>query len=78
MVDNFALDIRKRSAEQKRAVVRKLVRIIFSGKQGLALRGYSHEAAYELTEDNVNFKTPKTWKVEWQLWTWVLGNLYQS
>ena len=55
MVDNSALDIRKREVEQRRAVVQRLVRsIMFLGKQGLAFRGYRHEAAHALTDDDVN------------------------
>ena len=55
MVDNSALDIRKREVGQRRAVFQRLVRIImFLGKQGLAFRGYRHEAAHALTDDDVN------------------------
>ena len=55
LVDNSALDIRKREVEQRRAVVQRLVRIImFLGNQGLAFCGYRHEAAHTLTDDDVN------------------------
>ena len=52
MVDNSALDIRKREVEQKRAVVQRLVHIItYLEKQGLAFCGYRHEAAHALKDD---------------------------
>ena len=55
MVDNSALDIRKREVEQRRAVVQRLVRIImYLGKQGLAFRGYRHEDAHALKDNDVN------------------------
>ena len=55
LVDNSALDIRKREVEQRSAMVQRLVRIImFLGKQGLAFREYRHEAAHTLTDDDVN------------------------
>ena len=46
LVDNLALDIRKREVEQRSAMAQRLVRIImFLGKQGLGFREYMHEAA---------------------------------
>ena len=55
MVDNSALDIRKREVEQRQAMVQRLVRIImYLGKQGLAFRGHRHEAAHALKDNDVN------------------------
>ena len=55
MVDNSALDIRKREVQQRRAVVQRLVRIImYLRKQGLAFRGHRHEAAHALKDNDVN------------------------
>ena len=46
---------RKKEIQDRRAVVKKLVRIIlFIGKKGLAYRGKRHEGAHELRDDTVN------------------------